>query len=184
MPLQWMRKSEKGPVSQFIVEQLSEIETAHQYNQGELNSIADAASRYPLLGPNRLAPRGLANSVSEALKRFPDRLRNAQNIQVHAGTHTSDLKVMVQSWIATKKGSVQSIAPTRTTAPVPADLAILVPRPEDSPVTLALYLASLIPFAILLPNDLLAESFAARVYPDADPAALQHRSMPRERFRS
>ncbi len=175
MPLQWMRKSEKGPVSQFIVEQLSEIETVHQYIQGELNSIADAASRYPLLGPKRLAPRGLANSVREALKRFPDRLRNAQNIQVHACAYTSDLRVMVQSWIATKKGSVQSIAPTRTTAPVPADLAILIPRPEDSPVPLALYLASSVPFAILLPNDLLAESFAARVYPHADPAALQRR---------
>ncbi len=66
-----MKKSEKGPVSQFLVEQLSEVETVHQYIQGELNTIADAASRYPLLGPKRLAPRGLTNSVQEALDRLP-----------------------------------------------------------------------------------------------------------------
>jgi hypothetical protein len=46
-----MKKSEKGPVSQFLVEQLSELETVHQYIQGHLNSLADSASRYPLLGP-------------------------------------------------------------------------------------------------------------------------------------
>jgi hypothetical protein len=95
MLLQWMRKSEKGPVSQFLVEQLSEIETKHQYIQGELNSLADAASRYPLLGPKRLAPRGLANSVREALARLPVYLKESKDIQVHAGTYTSDLKLMV-----------------------------------------------------------------------------------------
>ena len=63
MPLAWMKKSEKGPVSQFLVEQLAELETEHQYIPGHLNAVADAASRYPLLGPKRLAPRGLSHSV-------------------------------------------------------------------------------------------------------------------------
>jgi hypothetical protein len=175
MPLQWMRKSEKGPVSQFLVEQLSEIETKHQYIQGELNSLADAASRYPLLGPKRLAPRGLANSVQEALARLPAYLRESKDIQVHAGTYTSDLKLMVQAWVATNKGSVQPVAPTRKGLPAAADLVIFVPRPEDSPVTLALYLAISIPFAILIPNDLLAETYSPRIYPDADSTQLKTR---------
>ena len=38
---------------------------------------------------------------------------------------------------------------------------------------MALYLVSRISFAILLPNDLLAKSFAARIFPDADPARLR-----------
>ena len=29
LPLRWMNKSEKGPVSQFLIEQLPEIETVH-----------------------------------------------------------------------------------------------------------------------------------------------------------
>jgi hypothetical protein len=175
MPLQWMKKSEKGPVSQFLVEQLSEVETIHQYIQGEMNPLADAASRYPLLGPKRLSPRGLANSVKEALVRLPARFQAAKDIQVHAGTYTADLKLMVQSWVSTNKGSVQAVAPTRKMAPTPAELVVLVPRPEDSPVTMALYLASAIPFAILMPNDLLAESFAERVYPEANPTHLRQR---------
>jgi hypothetical protein len=31
LPLNWMDKSEKGPISSFIIEKLSEIETVHQY---------------------------------------------------------------------------------------------------------------------------------------------------------
>jgi hypothetical protein len=50
LPLKWMSKSTKGPVSQFIIENLSEIENIHQYIQGSSNSISDALSRYPMLG--------------------------------------------------------------------------------------------------------------------------------------
>jgi hypothetical protein len=49
MPLQWMNKSQKGPVSQFIIENLSELETFHQCVQGPSNVIPDSASRYPML---------------------------------------------------------------------------------------------------------------------------------------
>jgi hypothetical protein len=163
-----MNKSEKGPVSQFLVEQLSELDTVHQYIQGHLNSVADAASRYPLLGPKRLAPRGLAHSVKEALARLPDELRSAAVVHVHADTCTSDLKTIVQAWVAGNKGSVQSIAPTKRGSPQHADLAILVPRPEDSPITLAYYLDSSVPFAVLVPNDLLQAAFSDRIYPGAN----------------
>jgi hypothetical protein len=95
MPLSWMRKSEKGPVLQFIVEQLAELDTIHQYIQGPQNSIADAASRYPCLGPKRLAPRGMANSVSEMLQRLPEALKVAEDVHVYAGIHTADLKQLV-----------------------------------------------------------------------------------------
>jgi hypothetical protein len=49
----------------------------------------------------------------------------------------------------------------------------MVPRPEDSPITLTRFLLSTVPFAVLLPNDLLAESFGPRIFPDADPAILK-----------
>jgi transposase InsO family protein len=175
MPLQWMRKSEKGPVSQFLIEQLSELDTVHQYIQGHLNSVADAASRYPLLGPKRLAPRGLAHSVQEVLSRLPVALRQAAKINVHAGTYTSDLKLIVQTWISGNKGNVQAVAPAKKGFPAEADLSIMIPRPEDSPVTLALYLMSNMPFAILIPNDLLSESFADKIYPEANAAAIKLR---------
>jgi hypothetical protein len=136
MPLSWMKKSEKGPVSQFLIEQLSELETEHQYIQGHLNSVADATSRYPLLGPKRLAPRGLAHSVQEVLSRLLDFFRGVKTIHVHAGTYTADLKVIVQTWTSGNKGDVQPVAPSKRGRPMDADLAIMIPRPEDSSITL------------------------------------------------
>jgi hypothetical protein len=168
MPLAWMKKSEKGPVSQFLVEQLSELDTVHQYIQGPLNAVADAASRYPLLGPKRLAPRGLAHSVQEVLSRLPPEFKGSSLINVHAGTYTADLKIIVQTWISGRKENVQPVAPVKKGYPAEADLSIMIPRPEDSPVTLALYLMSALPFAILVPNDLLSESFAEKIYPEAN----------------
>jgi transposase InsO family protein len=175
MPLSWMRKSEKGP-SQFIVEQLAELDTIHQYIQGPQNSIADAASRYPCLGPKRLAPRGMANSVSEMLQRLPEELKVAEDVHVYAGIHTADLKQLVQAWISTAKGSVQQVAPTQKEPLPPAELAIMIPRIETAPAALAQYLMRKIPFAILLvPVDLLDQSYAAKIFPGAQPDVLKQR---------
>ncbi len=80
---------------------------------------------------------------------------------------------MVQSWITGNNGSVLAVAPARKGAPLPSDLAILVPRPEDSPVTLALYLSSAAPFAILVPNDLLESAFSIRIFLGANPVTLR-----------
>ncbi len=82
---------------------------------------------------------------------------------------------MVQAWVTTSNGSVQPVAPTRKGPPTAADFVVFVPRPEGSPVTLALYLVSSIPFAILIPNNLLAETYAPRIYPEADTNLLKVR---------
>jgi hypothetical protein len=70
MPLNWMHKTEKGPISSFIIERLSEIETVHQYIQGKLNTLPDSCSRFPMLGPRDLAPRGYTHSIEELLRRL------------------------------------------------------------------------------------------------------------------
>jgi hypothetical protein len=44
MPLNWMHKTEKGPIRSFIIERLAEIETVHQYIQGKLNTLPDGCS--------------------------------------------------------------------------------------------------------------------------------------------
>jgi hypothetical protein len=69
------------------------------------------------------------------------------------------------------------VAPTKKGPPADADFSIMIPRPEDSPVTLALlvYLMSSVPFAILVPNDLFSESFADKIYPEANAAAIKLR---------
>ena len=98
LPLQWMNASTKGPASQFLIGNLSEIETVHQHIAGPTNSIADAASRCPMLGPRRLAPRGLTFSVDQLLRRLPAHLETAAIVHVHAGSDTPNLRTAVQSW--------------------------------------------------------------------------------------
>ena len=166
LPLCWMSKSEKGPVSQFLIEDLAELDTVHQYIQGHLNSVPDAASRYPLLGPKRISPRGLSHSLTQLLSKIPSKFKMAKTIHVHAGSNSADVRKQVQAW-ASNKGSVQQHAPPRQGSPRPADLAIMVPRPEVAPVALASYLLSDIPFALMLPVDLLVQVYEPNLYPDS-----------------
>jgi hypothetical protein len=172
LPLQWMNASTKGPVSQFLIENLSEIETVHQYITGPTNSIADAASRYPMLGPRRLAPRGLAFSVEQLLRRLPAYLQNSAVVHVHAGSDTPNLRTAVQSWCSVTAAATPT-APVRRGAPPTADLAIMIPRPETAPVSLALYLLSPIPFAFLIPVDLLSQTYKPNLYPDAPSVQIE-----------
>jgi hypothetical protein len=78
MPLRWMEKTEKGPISSFIIEHLAEFETVHQYIQGKHNTLPDSCSRYPMLGPKRLATRGLANSVHEMLRPYSPPIKGVE----------------------------------------------------------------------------------------------------------
>jgi hypothetical protein len=89
LPLKWIRKCEKGPVSEFTIEQLSDIQWIHSYIPGPDNSLFDALSRYPLLGPRVLAPVGLSDAVSQLLDSLPDSLRNARLTRVFGNRITT-----------------------------------------------------------------------------------------------
>ena len=164
-PLQWINKTAKGAVSSFIIESLNDLETVHQYVPGSSSFMAvpDSASRYPMLGPKRLAPRGLRHSVQELLHRFPASLKTALKVQTCAGEDSPDLARSIQGW-RTSPGSVITPAPLATKAPPLVDLAVLIPRPDLPPLVLAQYLCSSIPFAILVPVDLISQGFSEGLF--------------------
>ncbi len=93
---------------------------------------------------------------------------------MYAGIHTADLKQLVQAWISTAKGSVQQVAPAQKEAPLPAEQAILISRTEAAPAAFAQYLMTN-PFAILVPVDLLDQSYAAKIFAGAQPAVLKQK---------
>jgi hypothetical protein len=164
MPLKWMEKTEKGPISSFILEHLSEMETVHQYIQGKVNTLPDACSRYPMLGPKRLAMRGLANSVAEMLRRLPERLKEARLVHYHAGKQSAELRESLKDWFA-HTGALQSVLPPTKAARASAEFAVFLPRCEVAPVALARYLLSPVPFAMLVPVDLLLYASAPNIFP-------------------
>ena len=67
-PLTWVKHtSGKGPVSQFIIDKLSVIDYNMHYIKGRDNIVADALSRYPMLGPGTLLREGLTRAVDMLL---------------------------------------------------------------------------------------------------------------------
>ncbi len=163
MPLRWMEKTEKGPISSFIIEHLSEFDTVHQYVLGKNNTIPDSCSRYPMLGPKMFATRGLANSVAEMLRRLPARLKAANLVHFHGEKQNAELREALKDWFA-QVSALHLITPPSKTEPASADLAVLIPRCEVAPVALARYLLSSVPFALLMPVDLLAMAYAPNVF--------------------
>jgi hypothetical protein len=156
MPLNWIQKTEKGPINSFVIERLSEIQTIHQYIPGKLNAIPDSCSRFPMLGPNLLETRGYANAVEEVLKRLPIALKDCSLVHFHGGKQSPELRAILKLWFH-HVGALTPINPPRSGAPPVSDIAILTPRCETAPVILAVYLLSEVPFALLLPVDLLDE---------------------------
>jgi hypothetical protein len=165
MPLNWMHKTEKGPINSFIIERLSEIDTVHQYIQGKLNALPDACSRFPILGPRDLAPRGYAHSVEELLRRLPVALKEAKLVHFHGGKSNAELRATLKLWFR-NVSSLQPHTPPRSGNPPLVDIAIMTPRCEIAPVTAALYLLSSVPFAILIPIDLLPQVRKPGLFPD------------------
>jgi len=161
-----MSKTEKGPISSFIIERLSEIETVHQYIPGKLNAIPDSCSRFPMLGPKTLATRGFANSVEEVLRRLPVSLKAAKLVHFHGGRHNEELRATLKTWVE-KAGSLTPVNPVRSGTPPPADIAVMTPRCDVAPVILAVYLLSDVPFALLLPVDLLDQTRRPGIFADA-----------------
>ena len=67
-PLTWVKHtSGKGPVSQFIIDMLSQVDYEMNYLKGEDNVIADGLSRFPMLGPQKLMRTGLSNALDVLL---------------------------------------------------------------------------------------------------------------------
>jgi hypothetical protein len=154
LPLKWVRHCEKGPVSAFTIEQLSDIHWVHFYIKGPDNTLFDALSRYPLLGPRVLAPTGLSHAVSTLLDYLPSSLRAATKLRVFAPPHTQRIAQQVQAWrIPTNPIDTHSL--THRSPPDPTtELIITSPRPEDAPRIATRLLSTTIPFALLLPSDL------------------------------
>ncbi len=84
LPLKWVRTCDKGPVSAFTLEQLSDLAWVHTYIPGPQNTLYDGLSRYPLLDPRVLAPIGITQAVATLLDHLPDAFRDASQLRVFA----------------------------------------------------------------------------------------------------
>jgi hypothetical protein len=138
MPLNWMNKTEKGPVDSFIIERLSEIETIHPYIPGRLNTIPDSCSRFPMLGLKTWETRGYKNSVEEVLRRLPAKMKSSALVHFHGGKQNAELRAVLKLWFD-NVGSLTPLSPPRIGTPPVSDIAIMTPRCEVAPVIFTSY---------------------------------------------
>ena len=124
-----------------------------------------------MLGPRDLAPRGYTHSVEELLRRLPVAMKDADVVHFHGGRNNAELRATLKLWFR-KVSSLLPHTPTRSGSPPAADLAIMTPRCEIAPLTAALYLMSDVPFALLLPVDLLAQVRKPGLYPGSPHAQI------------
>ncbi len=166
LPLRWVRKCEKGPVSEFTIEQLSDLSWIHSYLSGPENSLFDALSRCPLLGPRVLAPVCLSAAVSTLLDYLPDSLNDDLTVRVFTLPHTQKVVQQLQVWRhPTNPINVHSF--THLNPPsLHTEFILTMPRAEDAPRIAARLLSTTIPFAILLPSDLSPRIADADQFPD------------------
>ena len=98
-PLKWVKHtSGKGPVSQFIIDKLSEVDYKMHYIKGKDNVVADALSRFPMLGPKTLTRTGLKEALNVLLAALVDCPLDASNLWFDAGKDTKHLLHEIFSW--------------------------------------------------------------------------------------
>ena len=112
-PLTWVKHtSGKGPVSQFIIDTLSQVDYEMNYFKGEQNEVADALSRFPMLGPQKLVRSGLANALDVLLSTILQSDLDTSKIWFDAQKDTKFLLPTIYDWCeARKKTSCSIIKP-------------------------------------------------------------------------
>jgi len=98
-PLTWVKHtSGKGPVSQFIIDKMSLVDYNMHYIRGVDNVIADALSRFPMLGPRTLTRIGVKNSLSVLLSALIDTDLDVSKLWFDARKDTKHLLAEVTEW--------------------------------------------------------------------------------------
>ena len=111
LPLTFVKAtSGKGPVSQFVLDHLSDLDYTLEYKKGTANEHADALSRYPCIGPAELAPEGEQAAIRLLLENIPETFKPEGKPWVYSTHGTVYIRDRVAAWQKSITGSVQPLA--------------------------------------------------------------------------
>jgi len=100
IPLTYIKNtSGKGPVSQFVLDNLSSLDYTITYREGRKLVEADAVSRFPCLGPRELAPDGVKEAFNILLSTLPTNWNLKKLVWVNAQKETEIIQHMVRQWM-------------------------------------------------------------------------------------
>ena len=113
--------------------------------------MPDDLSRVNLVSEDTPTERGIKQMLGELLREAPKAWKDYSKLWVYASDKTIEVARIVQKW-RNPRNVIQKHSPKK----IPDfDLAIVIPKPETSPIVAALTLKRNKPCAILLPSDLM-----------------------------
>ena len=152
--LTFVKDSTRSELSLRFLQKIEDQRFVIRYKKGSENTVADAYSRLPLLGPDLLSPAGTAIALDDLLDHVADSpLRQARTVWVHMTEYVEEAYRVVQLW--RKEKNVMS-----RSAPIQAELArrhdfrILRFDAHQAVEGARNILSSPCPAAILMPLDL------------------------------
>ena len=156
LPLTWIRKSSgKAAISAFLTSRVADVDWRIYYLPGHLNTLADAVSRPPFLGPLRPDTTGLHEMVKTLLLHLAPANKMCKHPWVYASRDTTRLAKQLQSWRSEKNPVKKFSCSPKNIESNTWDLAIVIPVAENAGTVAYNLLKKGAPAACLLPSSLL-----------------------------
>ena len=132
-PLQWVKNTNRGAVTSWLLEEAAEIDFRVVYIAGPTNKEADAMSRTPIVAPSTFNLQGTQMAVHTLLENLPKESKKTKEVFVSAGSYTSHAAKLVQDW-REPKNPIKTGAPKSLQRAGRINLAIVIPSAEESPI--------------------------------------------------
>ena len=163
IPLTWIKNtSGKGPVSQFILDNLSYLDYEITYRPGSQLVEADAVSRYPCLGPKIMTDEGKLAALKTLFKSLPKQWKIKGRTWINTG---KDSKLARELMAAYQAESATGGRVPLTDNPSPSkiakqeyDFAVFTPYADTATKVLDAALTKNAPFACLMPISLVGRA--------------------------
>ena len=162
IPLTYIKNtSGKGPVSQFVLDNLSSLDYTIEYRKGTKLVEADAVSRFPCLGPRELSPDGVKEAFNILLAALPNKWTTKGRVWVHAQKETEIIQQLVRQWLSMmtrdKEDAVHRVPYTESVTAdrirkVDYSIALWAPPADNVTQIVNEALTRNLPFACLLPS--------------------------------
>ena len=160
IPLTYVKNtSGKGPVSQFILDNLSSLDYTLTYRPGGKLVEADAVSRFPCIGPKTLATDGVIEAYNILLDALPRDWTTKGKVWVYAQSETDLIQQEVRQWMSTlpkcvparKVPITDSLTAEKITS-IDYSLGLWVPEADKVKMVVNKALDKGAPFACLVPS--------------------------------